>query len=106
MRAVSNLNRNRSFGSESGIQVFVVDLARGAELEDFSGSRVEAVGDVVEIIQQKGSSKGVQQKGSELECTLRVRHGNQGQVSVSKVEAGGTARLNLGSFASYSSGAR
>jgi hypothetical protein len=35
-----------------------------------------------------------------------VRHENQGQVSVIESEAGGIARLTLGTFSSYSSGDR
>ena len=41
-----------------------------------------------------------------LNRTLRVRHENQGQVSVIEIAAGGTARRNLGALRSYSSGDR
>jgi hypothetical protein len=42
----------------------------------------------------------------DVDCTLCLRHENQGQVSVIESEAGGAARLTLGTFASYSSGDR
>ena len=41
-----------------------------------------------------------------MQCTLVVRHENQGQFSVIEIEGGDIAAFNLGSLASYSSGGR
>jgi hypothetical protein len=48
---------------------------------------------------------GIQGK-RRVDCTLRVRHGNQGRFWMIEIGAGGTARPNLDSVASYSSGDR
>jgi hypothetical protein len=39
-----------------------------------------------------------------MKCTLRLRHGNQGQLSVIEIDGGDIAAVNLGKVASYSSG--
>ncbi len=48
--AVSILKCNVSFGVESGYHEFIVDFVGCSEVEDFSGSGVEAIGDVVEVV--------------------------------------------------------
>lgn len=47
--AVSNLKRNSGFSGDNGIQVLVVDFPGRFEVEDFAGSAVEFVDDLVEM---------------------------------------------------------
>ena len=44
--------------------------------------------------------------GTQLDCTPSMRHGNQGQISMMAIAAGGIPGRNRGKFCSYSCGDR
>jgi hypothetical protein len=49
---------------------------------------------------------GTSDSGTVVDCTLRLRHGNQGQLWVIEIEGGEFAAFNLGKVSSYSAGGR